>query len=274
MIQNGNKVEEYDELDKYIDGLINEELVRILKDQIGPCTCQLLRQDSENRLVPFASGVLAELGRSHYILTASHVIEDWSDANRLFIEIKDGHISVAGKACGTQIEKKGIIDTAYIKLKDAIIPILRLWYKFLPLEKFLEQKKIAEESSYCVYGYPTGNPRNEKQRTIGAGYFLKPSQNKVFEYYNFDTGANYVLEFAGKAINIKTGEPEKIKVDHYGLSGGGLWHTVIENDGEKFISDVRLVGIMTEFRKGKYNCLIANRVEVLLLTIHQNEEMK
>jgi hypothetical protein len=267
-------MEEPDELDKYIDSLINAELCKLITNEIGPYTCQLLKQDPVKGLIPFASGVFAELGGSYYILTASHVIEDWSDTNRLFLEIKNGHMSVVGKACGTEIEREQKIDVAYIKLKDVAIPLLKQWYKFLSIEKFLHHEKVFDEANYCVYGYPVANPKNENGKTIGAAHYVRPNPDKVFDYYGFDPLSHYVLEFKGRAVNIKTGETEKLKTEHYGLSGGGLWYTTIEYNDEKFISKAQLIGIMTEFRKGKHYCLIANRIEVLLASLHRNEGLE
>ncbi len=266
-------MEEPDELDQYIDSLIHQELGRLLEHDINPYTCQFLRLKSDKNLEPFASGVLAELGSSCYILTASHVIEDWSNDNKLFIEIEgDAHISVAGKACGTEMEREEKLDIAYIKLKDAIVPILRRWYKFLPLERFLYHRKLLHEPNYCAYGFPVANPKNEKGKTAGAGYFVVPNQDKVFEHYGFNPLSHYVLEMQGKPINIKTGQAEKLRVEHYGLSGGGLWYTKIECDDDcNITSEAYLIGIMMEFRKGKYYSLIANRIETVLAALHHNE---
>jgi hypothetical protein len=265
-------MENEDELDKHIDHLINAELSKLLKESIGPYTCQFLRHDTKKGLLPFASGVLAELGGSHYILTASHVIEDWAEPNKLFIEFREAHISVVGKGSGTEMGKEEGLDVAYIKLKDTIVPILKQWYQFLPIENFLHHDKILDEQNYCAYGFPAANPKNEKGKTIGTGYFVTPNQDKVFEYYGFDPLSHYVVEMNGKGINIKTGLPEKLKVEHYGLSGGGLWYTDIDLDRDgKLISQAYLIGIMIEFRKGKYYSLIANRIEPLLAMLHHNE---
>ncbi|MDP2338709.1 MAG: hypothetical protein Q8N05_20120, partial [Bacteroidota bacterium] len=101
--------------------------------------------------------------------------------------------------------------------------------------------------------------------------FLSPNQDKVFSYYGLDPLSHYALEFKGKAVNLHTGKPEKIKAEHYGLSGGGLWYTDIKAYNGKFRSEARLIGIMIEFRKGKHECLIANRIELLLASLHKNE---
>lgn len=266
--------EDYDEVDAYIDSLIHAELSALISNEIGLCSCQFFKLDPEKGLLPFASGVMVQLSGSYYILTASHVIEDWSDSNKLFLEIQDGqHISVVGKGCGTISEEGERIDVAYIKLKDAIIPYLKAWYKFLPLKKILKHNKLLHEANYCVFGYPVANKRkkNGVLKPFGAAYWVSPNQDKVFSYYGLDPLRHYALEFKGKAVNLHTGKPEKIKAEYYGLSGGGLWYTDIKAYNGKFRSEARLIGIMIEFRKGKYECLIANRIELLLASLHKNE---
>ena len=264
--------EEYDELDEHIDKLINEEYVKLTQGDMGLCSCQLFKHDGQNTM-PFASGVFVFLGDSFYLLTASHVIEDWSDSNRLFVPIGETYISIAGKGCGSEINKEEKIDAAYIKLKPALIPYLVKYYRFLPYSKILHHEKIFHEPNYCAFGYPVINKRKETGKPFGSAYFMRASYDKVYEYYGLDPLAHYSMEFLGKAINIQTNKLEKIKTEHYGLSGGGLWYIDIEFDEEKgeLISDATLIGIMTEFRRSKYDCLIANRIEIILALIQNNE---
>ncbi len=174
---------EDEDLDNLIGRLVNAELHRLIVDDIGPCTCQFLKQDPVQGLVPFASGVLVHLGDAHYILTASHVIEDWSDNSKLFLEIRDGHLSIGGKGYGTEIDKEQKIDIAYIKLKPEIVSVLADWYRFLPIENCLFPHKVFDEPNYCVYGFPVANPVNVNGRTVGAAYFLRPHLDKVFDHY-------------------------------------------------------------------------------------------
>lgn len=205
-------------------------------------------------------------------MTASHVIEDWSNSSKLFVEIEEGHVSIVGKGCGSGLDSTKI-DIAYIRLKEEIVPLLMRWYKFLTIDELLHNNKILTEANYCVYGYPVQNRKAENGviKSYASAYWVKPAQDKVFEFYGFDFLAHYVLEFNGKACNIATGATEKIKTQHYGLSGGGLWYTEIGFDGTQLISEAKLIGIMTEFKRSKYDCLIANRLEPLLALIEQNE---
>ncbi|WP_254412108.1 hypothetical protein [Dyadobacter diqingensis] len=49
---------EEDELDDYIDTLINGELNKLIEGDIGLATCQFFKEDDTKVAVPFASGVL------------------------------------------------------------------------------------------------------------------------------------------------------------------------------------------------------------------------
>src|SRR5665213_1770280 len=129
--------EEYDELDEYIDTLINEELTKLIQGDIGLSTCQFFKEDGKGGLTPFTSGVMVEFGPSSYILTASHVIEDWSNASKLFVPLKDTHISVVGHAYGTHMDEGKRYDIAYIKLTPELALLLRYSYRFMPVHKML-----------------------------------------------------------------------------------------------------------------------------------------
>jgi hypothetical protein len=264
---------ENNELDAHIDQLINEQYVKLIEGDIGLCTCQLFKNDIGDHTTPFASGVFASIGENHYLLTASHVIHDWSDSNKLFVQIGDNYISIVGKGCGTEMDKEEKIDSAYIKLKPELVPYLLMHYRFLPSHKMLHDEKIFHEPNYCAFGFPVINKRKETGKTFGSAYFMRSSYDKVYEHYGLDPLAHYSMEFLGKATNIKTNAVEKIKTEHYGLSGGGLWYIDVSLDEEKgeLVSDATLIGIMTEFRRAKYDCLIANRIEIILATIKQNE---
>ncbi|MGB3948424.1 MAG: hypothetical protein WBM13_10595, partial [Bacteroidia bacterium] len=249
---------------------------RLIVNDIGPFTCQLFKHDPEKKILPYASSVLAELGGNFYILTASHVTEDWSDQNKLFVQIHGGYISVVGHTRGTVIDKRHKIDCAYIKLDIRVVSELKKGNKFLTIDRLKGHRKMLEETNYCVFGYPTINQKriNGKLKTISAAYFVQASKEKVGEYYDFNPMSHFVLDFKGKGVDIKSGEKVKVKTEHYGLSGCGLWLIQIDDDGEKLLSEAKLIGIMTEFRKGKYECLVGCKIEIILLALREYEGLK
>lgn len=267
---------EEDELDDYIDTLINEELNSLIEGDIGLSTCQFFKEDNSKTAILLASGVLVELGSSCYILTASHVIEDWSNDNNLFIAIDDDFISIIGRVYGTEMDKDNRLDMAHIKLTPKLVSILRSWYRFIPVQRMLHHNKSLLDANYCIFGYPVINQKqmDGKTKTFGSAYFCKPSQDTIFEYYGLNPLVHYVFEFQGKSVNIKSNKLEKIRTDYYGLSGSGVWYTDIQFKRNKLKSSAHLVGTMIEFRKGKYECLIGNRIEIILATIQHNEGIK
>jgi hypothetical protein len=269
-------MEEYDELDEYIDTLINEELTKLIKGDIGLSTCQFFKEDGKGGVTPFATGVMVEFGPSCYILTASHVIEDWSKASKLFVPLEEAYVSVTGHAYGTEMDKKNRYDIAYIKLKPEMAKLLRYSYRFIPAKKMLHHNKSFFEPNYCIFGYPVINQKkvDGKIKTFGSAYYSLPCQDKVFEYYRLDPLAHYAFEFQGKGVNIQSNKTEKIRTEHYGLSGCGVWYVDIDFKRNKFKSSAQLIGVMTEFRKGKYQCLIGNRLEIIMATIERNEGVK
>jgi len=225
---------------------------------------------------PFASGVLAELSGSFYLLTASHVTEHFVEDKQLFLRIRKGYVSIVGDLRETDIAESDGIDLAYIQLDERIIPDLLKGYKFLPLSKFRRHIKLLDAMQYCVIGFPEKNQRklNGKLQTGASVFFVQPSKINVYEYYGFNEASSFIMEFKGKGTDIKTGTEKKIKGDFYGISGCGLWLVILESDGNSYKTDYRLIGIMTEYRKGKYYCLIGNRIEIILKDLQDSGLLK
>ncbi len=265
-----------DEIDELLDQLINQELNSLVNGDIGLSTCQFFKPKDNRTTVPFASGVMVELDNSAYILTASHVIEDWSNDSKLFIPFEDTYISVIGHAHGIESDKLHHLDVGYIKLAPKIVPLLNQFYRFIPLKQMMHDDKSLLEANYCIFGYPVVNQKKvgDEMKTYGSAYFTKPVKDKVFDYYGLNAYSHYVFEFKGKAINTINNQQEKIKTEHYGLSGCGVWYIDIQLKKKKLCSSAHLIGIMTEFRKGKYECLIGNRLEVVLASIAEHEGVK
>ncbi len=259
------KVKSDNEIDKILNGL--------MRDEIGPHSCQLFEQGDGKQMKPYASGVLALLGDKHYLLTASHVTENWSNDHQLFTRTPKGYVSIVGDLRETDIEKSNGLDLAYIKLDNQVIPAIEAGHKFLPISKFRKHSKLLDSTQYCVIGFPTINKKfvDGKLKTGASGYFLHPSSDKVYDHYGLNPNTHFVLEMKGKGTDLITGQIGKFKTGAHGLSGCGLWLTLLNSNGDSFSADFRLVGIMTEFRKSKYHCLIGNRIDVILDALQKYE---
>ena len=86
-----------------------------------------------------------------------------------------------------------------------------------------------------------------------SAYFMAPSKPKVYDYYKLKPENHISLEFKGKGKDVVTGDIKKIRGDHHGLSGCGLWLIILNKNGSGYDYDFRLIGIMTDFRRGKFD---------------------
>lgn len=237
------------------DREINSTVLELINKDILRFTCQLFILNSDQP-EPYGSGVFAKLGDSYYILTASHVAEYIRDAKRnLYVraKVKDGYVNVVGSVKGTEMNIHGV-DLAYIKVNESFLREIHDNFKFLPISKFRAHNKLVNLSQYCVVGFPEKNSwvQNRSLITGANAYILEPSRENVYKYYKLKPEVNYLLDIKGKGTDLAEGTVNRIyDGEFHGISGCGLWllmpHT---NEGELKI-DYRLIGIMTEFRKGE-----------------------
>ncbi len=255
------KTESNSETDKLVKNLIDSDLLRF--------TIQFFYK-SENGLRPFGTGVLALIHDVHFILTASHVADYLTeDSNQLFIRVdKEKYINVIGDIKYTDIDKSQGIDLAYIKIDKEMITPLSRPYKFLTIDKISKHNRMLDASNYCVLGYPEKNIKfNNGKLDTGASFYLTNATNEnPYDFYGYNKSDFFLVEMKGKGIDIETGDKKKINTHFYGISGCGLWYIDFNQDPQtnEYWLDYRLIGIMTEFRKGKYFCLVANKIHLFI----------
>jgi len=240
-------------------------------------TCQFFIK-SGNELKPFGSGVFVKSENKHFILTASHVAELLENNNEnLFIKVDHkNYINVLGQIWMTEIEKSNSIDIAIIRIDEQMLPALSKPYIFLPISKFRKHDKLLNAPHYAVIGYPSINVKKENGflETGATIYLTSPSKEKVYKYYGFDPKHFYILEMEGKGNDLTTGNKSKINDKFHGISGCGLWLMFTHKEEKEYKVDYRLIGIMTEFRKGKYYCLIGNKIQIVIDALIKLEDIK
>lgn len=255
---------------KQVEELYN----RIASEKLIHHTCQFFIEKPDG-LKPFASGVFVKIHDTHFIFTASHVVEimDNKDTN-LFIQIgEDDYVNVVGRIKRTKLNKNKGIDLAYIKLDELIIPQLTRNYNFLTLDKIRSHNRLFEGgANYCVIGFPENSFENEGKKMITAAqvYITLPTNDNPYEFYNLSKDDWIILRMTGKSQDIVTKKKYPMDTHFHGLSGCGLWlmmPRINENT-----CDYKLIGIMTDYKKGKYFCLIGNKIHFLLdaLTVYEN----
>lgn len=266
---------QYTELtDKMVSDLITKRIIRH--------TVQFFKK-GKKRLEPFGSGVFARIHNDYFIFTASHVADFFeknpSDELRIRVE-KKGFINVLGDIKYTDIDKSKGIDLAYIKVDKQMIEPLCKPYIPLEIDKIRSHHNLFYAMNYCVLGFPEKNITKEnKPFDTGASFFLtSASKDNRYKGYGYSKKDYIIVDMEGKGTDIKTNKKTKIDTHFYGISGCGLWLLLFDKNpvtGKDEI-DYRLVGIMTEFKKSKYFCQVANKIQLLIeaLKVIENHKFK
>lgn len=261
---------------KETDEIVNE----LITNHILRHTIQFLKK-GKKRHEPYGSGVFAKIHNDYFIITASHVVDffEKNPEEDLLIRInKNSFINVLGDVKYTDIEKSKGIDLAYIKLDKQMIEPLSRPYIPLEIDKIRSHQNLFHAMNYCVLGYPETNITKEDEPfDTGASFYLTSASNdNRYQKYNYDKKDYIIVDMQGKGKDIKTNEESKINTHFYGISGCGLWLLLLYKDpttGKEEV-DYRLVGIMTEFKKSKYFCLIANKIKLFIEALKVIEKHK
>lgn len=255
------KTSSNEETDKVVIELIDNYLLRH--------TIQFFYK-TDKGLRPFGSGVLALIHDTHFILTASHVAEYLEkEENQLYIRVdKKGYINLLGDIKYTDIDKSKGVDLAYIKLDSQMIPHLLKPYKFLTIDKIARHNLRLDGMNYCVIGFPEKNINFDNgSMETGASFYLTSATNEnPYDYYRLSKEDYFIVDMKGKGTDIKTRNKSTVNTHFYGISGCGLWYLIynLDPNTNKYSVDYRLIGIMTQFKKGKYFCLVANKIHLVI----------
>jgi hypothetical protein len=229
-------------------------------------TCQLTQIGGPFGFKPRGTGVLIEAQNSFYLLTASHVIDE---TERLYIPSKQGMLKLAGEIVFSDLKHDKYTDTACMKLDAQGVDLLKSSYSFLP-ESGIGFKHTTNYNAYSIYGYPESMTKKEHDVIISRGHFweLRHAKHKVYQHYKIDSDKCIILDKSGRITSQETGRKERFKLKPNGLSGGGIW--ALEAHGNNpIILSYALVGIMTEYKKDKYDIIIGNKIQLFseLITI-------
>jgi len=252
---------------KEVDNAVIEQInSKILKH-----TIQFLKNEN-GKLKPHGSGVFAKIYDDYFIITASHVtsffLEHPNEELRIKVA-KELYIPVFGEVKYSIIDKCERIDLAYIKLDKQIIVYLSKVYIPLSINKFRHHNNLISGTNYCILGYPAINVTKEGEPfNTGATFFLgsPPINDKPYKLHKFNKRDHIIMNVKGKGTDVTTNKKGKIISQFHGISGCGLWFLLIFDNPltGKTEVDYRLIGIMTEFRTGKYFCVIANRIWLII----------
>jgi hypothetical protein len=258
---------------------IDPALNKVLSDNLLRHTCQFFIK-RDKKLKPYGSGVLAVIHEVYFVITASHIAEAITEQGKdLYIRIGlDSYINVLGEIRYTDINHSEGVDLAYIKIDTQMINPLSKPYIFLTTSYIQKHSHMLDAMNYCVVGFPENNINYIKGHldTGASAYFTTPSKENRYSFYKFNKEDCIIVDMEGKGTDIKSGQQTKLNKHFHGLSGCGLWLLILtkNSETEEFTCDYRLIGIMTEFRKDKYFCLIGNRIHLFIEALKIIENMQ
>lgn len=252
-----------------IDKKENKWFERLLNDRLLKHTCGICIRGVNQKYKLYGSGVFVKRGDNFLLITASHVLNNQNDPLDFFVDTKNGFIEIIGEMYRTDLDKMNKYDVGFINLDKRIIPYLAPYYTFLDFTLIIQQHSVSKNFNYVAFGYPENNRKavNEEINYSALYYLLPLSKDRVYKYYGFDEKDFMIFDFKGKAINE---DGDKIKINEpTGISGCGLW-VIGKTEDEKNVNLFYfLVGLMTEYRKGKYYVLIANKMNAMLKKIEE-----
>jgi hypothetical protein len=244
-----------------------------LSEKIRSSTVQLFTLENLSTPKSLGTGVLLFTNNKYLILTASHVAE-----SSFYVVAKNELKFISGEYVEEGRKFTGKIDLSYIILDDEVAGFLSQDYKFLSdMDILVSYKPNPNMLNYILVGYLEKTTKIDSTKnmiyTVASTFNLKMANEKAHEFHKINNDYQILLDFKGKLENYKSNKKEKIP-DPYGLSGSGLWGLFHKPDSQKYELECKLIGIMTEFRKGKYHCLIGNKIEVLVESIERQEKIK
>lgn len=263
----------------------NPEIKKILDEAVESLlshTVQILKK-TNGEIKPHGTGVFVHIYDKYILFTASHVVEDSYNVDPdgytpLLLKLRNGlYVHLVGEIKSTIITDSQNLDIAYVILDDGIINYILDYYVFLPTNKILSHTPIVGGTNYCVIGYPELNILRDNNSIItgATSYLVGASKPHVYKHYNRSPNDNIIIDMKGKGVSMFDDKPSKTLQFLNGFSGAGLWFFDIQlNMDGKFICDYKLVGIMTDYRKGKYYCMIAHKIHTYMSLLSRLEGFK
>lgn len=213
-------------------------------------TCQLFY-----RAKAIGSGVLLSVKGNDYLVSAAHVLE--IEFIRL-MTIPNGEIlvEIQGELKITQVPLNKTrdddkIDIAIVKLSKSCSDELKKRFIFLDENQIDYHHLELDSHQYFFCGYPIQNTevRNMEMEIfpIPLKVRTKITKKDLFETPDYDNGTKWILEYDRRnQLNISKKE-KQISPHLKGISGGGLWSIPYNQKIKVEDTEIKLVGIMTDY---------------------------
>jgi hypothetical protein len=259
------------EISKEIPNLIH----RVTARKMARHTCRLFIKDEKGKPAPKGSGILFMVKGVHFLLTASHITQNWSDDNHIYIKTGNNNfIALVGGLRETDFYKGKHVDLSYVKIAESIVSELQKSYVFLPYSKISENKDLTKNVIYSIIGYPeiTKEGTEEDFTSEAQAYFLQPCSQTMYGMHNLDPETYYLLKIKSNEKDSVM-ENTKIIAALSKVNGSGLWLMTSEGSMEVSV-DYKLIGIITKFGDSAHSTFIAMRLCLIIDMIRKLEKIE
>ena len=237
--------------------------------------CPIFRSLGDDTIEQFGSGVLFRIGKTHFLLTAAHVLDD-NKKYELLIPGEREIIPLNGHYAGMRMPESGNryddrYDVAYIRFEDDYVSEINSRLMFLNAQDCDPFDVSAPEDTYLVVGYPaaesttTGNMVDTPIFTFSgegvAGYRYK--------HLNLDPNHHLLVQFRPRMAYSHQTLKQGVTTKFPGVSGGGVYAWDKRLPDPVALRQPKLAAIVTEFRPHS-NVFIATRISCFLACIRRN----
>jgi len=213
----------------------------------------LYKEDiEEKRPVFVGTSVFINILGLNVILTAAHVI-DYILPNRILYPHSENEFKELNYL---EIRKLG----QNYDIAICIINQTSLFYKPLGID-LIDMFKGDEQYQHLLVGCPastTKHSNKNKQEIRFEGYLTNAASEKEYKRLKLDSTIKVVVKFQKENV-FKENMKKHQFYDPYGMSGGAIFQF-----SEMDVTNVKLVGIITDWDKNKKNVIIGTRIEKIL----------
>ena len=255
------------------------ELKEYLEKQLQYCgnkvlnsTCQLFYKAKA-----IGSGVFIEIKQGKYLVSAAHVLEPVF-ITEMTIPNGETLVNIQGNLVVTKIPIGGVrdddkIDLAIVQLTDDCVLEIEKRFRFIEVNEIDSEHATLNSHQYMFCGYPVEttvvkhmemiiNPIPLKVRT-------KITNKELLLVPTYATGSKWTMEYdRAKQINILKDKAE-LSPHPLGISGAGLWSLPCKPDIPIDETDIKLIGIMTDYFEIADSVVCATNIKLILEIIEK-----
>lgn len=256
---------------EYIELIVNQVHNKIIQHTIQ---LWILK---EGKIKPYGTGVFFSIKGIYFIFSAGHVLKylEENEDEHLFIKIGTQFTNILGNI-SFLLHEESKLDFGYIMLDKQMENCLNEYYKSLKITDTSDLNTQMQVMNFGVLGYSEIDflDKENPLSTFPTFYLTDLAKDNIYEHYRFDKNHFIITNFKGKGRYLNNGMSDtiiKMPSHFHGISGGGLWYFKIEPSGEV---SYKLIGLMTEYRKSKFYCLISIKIGFILGLIHEKENIE